>query len=110
MTYVFTSMCNFLFRLNIRYYQGPIILPTRFARTIPITSTGFAFVMEIVVYSLGSGYSCVEVELIHQERVSGRSKSVSISNILISFDTIFRLWWKFLKKNTILMDSPNSRS
>lgn len=106
MTYVYTTLCNFLFGQNVRYFQGPIILPTVLARTIPIRCTGFAFVTEVLVHALHSGLSYVEVGLSHQERLSGRSKSVSLSNMLIAVKTIFRLWWNLRIMKTVYFEPP----
>ena len=50
---------------------------------------------EKLVYALKAGCTVVEVGLIHRNRKHGRSKSVSVQNILTALRTIARLWWRF---------------
>jgi glycosyltransferase involved in cell wall biosynthesis len=93
LTWASTSLINFLFGLNLRYYQGPCVYPTALARSLPTTTTGFFFLAEMLLQAVLAGHSVVEVGLIHQERTHGRSRAVSLRNILTALATLLRLWW-----------------
>lgn len=93
LTWVSTGLLNALFHQHLRYYQGPAIYPTALARRLPSTTKGFFFLTEMLVHALRGGYSYAEVGLIHQERAYGRSKALSLSNILAAVETIASLWW-----------------
>ena len=87
-----TALMNFLFGLRLRYYQGPCVYPTGLVRTLPTTTTGFFFLAEMLVQALRRGHSFVEVGLIHQERAHGRSKAVTVGNMVRALTTVLRLW------------------
>jgi glycosyltransferase involved in cell wall biosynthesis len=96
-----TALINFLFGLRLRYYQGPCVYPTALARSLRTTNSGFFFLAEMLVQALRRGHSYVEVGLIHQERLSGHSKAVSVRNIRRALATILRLWWALRVRPTI---------
>lgn len=93
LTWLSTRMLNMLFHQHLRYYQGPAIYPTALARRLPSATQGFFFLTEMLVHALRAGHTYVEVGLIHQERTNGRSKALSLSNILDAVQTIASLWW-----------------
>jgi dolichol-phosphate mannosyltransferase len=93
-----TALMNVLFGLKLRYYQGPCVYPTRLARSLPTTTTGFFFLAEMLVQALRAGHSFVEVGLIHQERATGRSKALSFGNALRALKTVIGLWWRIRVK------------
>ena len=93
MTWVSTTLLNALFRRRLRYYQGPTVYPTQLARTLPSHNRGFFFLTEMLVHALDAGCTYVEVGLLHQERAFGKSKAVSLSNILTALQAIFGTWW-----------------
>jgi glycosyltransferase involved in cell wall biosynthesis len=100
LTWASTRLMNLLFGLELRYYQGPCVYPTALARSLRTTTTGFFFLAEMLVQALRAGHSFVEVGLIHQERVHGRSKAVSLANIARALKTVIRLWWVVRVKPT----------
>jgi dolichol-phosphate mannosyltransferase len=101
MTWASTTMLNALFGYRMRYYQGPVVYPTQLARELPVTSRGFYFLTEMLVQALSRGFSYVEVGLIHQERAFGRSKAVTLSNILMALQTIVQLWWRLRGRSRV---------
>lgn len=102
LTRVSTSLVNSLFGLKLRYFQGPCIYPTPLARALPKTAGGFYFLTQMLVHALCAGHSYVQVGLIHQEREHGKSKAVSLRNILRALKAIVGLWWAINVKR----DSP----
>ena len=93
LTRICTSQLNLLFGYGLRYFQGPAVYPTRLARSLPKTTTGFFFATEMLVHALAMGLSWVEVPLTHKERAYGQSKAVRWSNIVNAQVTILKLWW-----------------
>lgn len=93
LTWAFRSLVNRLFGLRLRYYQGPCIYPTALARALPKTAGGFYFLTEMLVHAARAGHTYVEVGLIHQERRHGRSKAVSLRNIMSALRTVGALLW-----------------
>ena len=93
LTWTSTRVVNVLFGLRMRYYQGPCIYPTPLARTLPKTAGQFYFLTEMLVHAARAGYSYVHVPLTHQDRSHGRSKAVSVRNVLRALRAIAMLWW-----------------
>lgn len=102
LTWGSTSLVNVLFGLRMRYYQGPCIYPVALARALPKTEGGFYFLTQMLIHALHAGYSCVEVGLTHVERTAGRSKAVSLTNILKALRAIARVWWAiYVRRDTV---------
>jgi dolichol-phosphate mannosyltransferase len=93
LTWISTTQVNLLFGWNLKYYQGPVVYPTKLARSLPRTTPGFYFATEMLAHALDAGYSYVEIGLTHHERTYGRSKAVAWSNAASAQWTIFKLWW-----------------
>jgi glycosyltransferase involved in cell wall biosynthesis len=93
LTWTSTALVNTLFGLSARYFQGPCVYPTSLARAAPKTAGGFYFLTQMLVHALCAGHSYVHVGLIHQERLHGRSKALSVRNVLRALRTIAGLWW-----------------
>jgi glycosyltransferase involved in cell wall biosynthesis len=93
LTWTSTTLVNTLFGLRMRYFQGPCIYQTPLARRLPKTAGGFYFLTEMLVHAVRAGYSYVEVPLTHQDRSHGRSKAVSVRNVLKALRAIAILWW-----------------
>jgi glycosyltransferase involved in cell wall biosynthesis len=89
----FTTTVNTLFGFRLRYYQGPCVYPVELVRRLPVTTTGFAFLAEMLVRALTSGCRGVEVPMHIQPRASGRSKAVSLHNVVTALRTLVVLVW-----------------
>lgn len=98
LTWASRSLVNTLFGLKLKYFQGPCIYPTGLARLLPKTSGGFYFLTQMLVHAARAGHTYVHVGLIHQERRHGRSKAVSLGNILRALRTVGALWWAVYAK------------
>jgi glycosyltransferase involved in cell wall biosynthesis len=93
LTIVSTGLINLLFRRGLRYYQGPTVYPTALARALPTRTRGFFFLAEMLLHALDRGCTYVEVGLVHQERAFGKSKAVTLSNIVMALRAILGTWW-----------------
>lgn len=93
LTWASTALVNVLFGQRMHYYQGPCIYPLALARALPKSAGGFYFLTQMLIHALHAGYSYVEVGLTHVDRTHGRSKAVSIKNILKALRAIGQTWW-----------------
>lgn len=93
LTWASTAVVNVLFGQHMHYYQGPCIYPVALARALPKTAGGFYFVTQMLIHALHAGYTYVEVGLTHVDRTHGRSKAVSVKNILKALRAIAQTWW-----------------
>jgi 3-oxoacyl-[acyl-carrier protein] reductase len=90
---LYTRTINFLFRKQMRYYNGLTIYPLSFLRANPVTTCGFGFQAETLLRALDQGLSVVEVALPIDERTAGGSKAVTVKNICSVLATLLRLFW-----------------
>jgi glycosyltransferase involved in cell wall biosynthesis len=93
LTWASTALVNVLFGQRMQYYQGPCIYPLALARALPKSAGGFYFLTQMLIHALHAGYSYVEVGLTHVDRTHGRSKAVSIKNILKALRAVGQTWW-----------------
>ncbi|MGH7350645.1 MAG: hypothetical protein ACREI6_11555, partial [Candidatus Rokuibacteriota bacterium] len=93
LTWASTALVNVLFGQRMHYYQGPCIYPVALARALPKTAGGFYFVTQMLIHALHAGYTYVEVGLTHVDRTHGRSKAVSVKNVLRALRAIAQTWW-----------------
>ncbi len=89
----FTATVNCLFGLRLRYFQGPCVYPAELIRRFPATTTGFAFLTEILVRILTAGYRAIEVPMYIQPRRYGASSAVSLTNVATTLRTLAVLLW-----------------
>lgn len=89
----FTWTMNFLFNLNIPYYNGTVVHKTRILTSIPFSTHGFAYQADILTRLIKSGRSYVEVGMYIQKRRYGLPKAFKIKNIISVLDTIIKLFW-----------------
>lgn len=91
---LYTRTLNLLFGLRLRYYNGLAIYPLAFLRSNPIGTHGFGFQAEALLRAIYQGLSFVEVAIPIDERTAGRSKAVTVKNILSVLSTIRRVFWQ----------------
>jgi len=84
----FTGLVNALFGLRLRYFQGPCIYPTAWAQALPLTTTGFALLTDMLVRTLKTGHSYIEVPMYIRPRAYGRSSAVSFRNVATALWTV----------------------
>jgi glycosyltransferase involved in cell wall biosynthesis len=77
---LYTSIINKLTGNNIKYYNGISIYPKKFIQLCN-TSSDISYQAEIILYSLKSGSSYVQVGVPCVPRIHGKSKTFRIRNI-----------------------------
>lgn len=97
----FTILINFLFCLKVTYYNGSPIIKTSLLRIVPQTTSGFAYMAEILVQLIKSGHSYIEVATNMQPRAYGKSTALRPKNFYLVGKTILDLLWKVYFTNTI---------
>lgn len=90
----YTFLINFLFGLNIRYYNGLTVYKRNLLFKIPAWGNGFAYAVEILVPLIKSGASYKEVAV--EIRPTSRSSALKPKRIAGVIKTILSL---FLRMN-----------
>ena len=91
---LFTLFINFLFGLNLRYYNGSVIYRTELVRSLPTFSQGFFLMAETVIRLLKKGHSYIEVPAYQRARTHGSSKALYPRNVLSVLGSIWKLFWE----------------
>ena len=81
MSNLYISTMNIIFRLKIKYYNGPFICKTSLLKKLTLTSCGMDIFSELKVRLLKKGASFKEVEVEHTGRKHGVSKAYTLKNI-----------------------------
>ena len=78
---IFTLVVNFIFDMNIKYYNGTVLHKRDLLKKLKINSNGFDYQAEILIKLIKQGhtYEFIKVEI--NEREIGTSKAVSINNV-----------------------------
>lgn len=87
----FTALINSLFRLNVKYYNGPCLLRRDLVAASKIRGHGFAYMAGILVPLLKQGRSFEQPDLPLRYRAGGRSKALSGRSAWDVFSTLARL-------------------
>lgn len=91
---VFTKIMNVLFWNTIRYYNGPLIVPTRLWRTVPMTTDGFAYMAEVTATLLKRGASFTEMPFALTPERKGFNIAVLKRNIWSVTKAVASLFWR----------------
>src|SRR5262245_6236815 len=72
----FTRTMNWLFDLDVGYYNSAVVHRAALLGSVTVTTDGFAFQAEVLVKLLARGCTYVECAIVIQERVAGRSAAL----------------------------------
>lgn len=88
----FTELCNLLFGLRFKYYNGICIYPTRLLQRVPMRSDNFAYMAEIIIYLVksGVGYKQVPMEI----KPTTVSSAFKLKSVFEALGTLLLLFWK----------------
>ena len=87
----FTTLLNWLFWLDVGYYNGAVLHRTALLRTIEIKTNSFAYQAEALVKLIAHGASYAHCYVPIQERAAGRSSALRLKNQIAVWRTIFHL-------------------
>lgn len=89
----FVLACNILFFLNLKYYNGLIVFPTKFVRAVPMSAGGGEYAAEITIYLVKSGMEYIQVsQKIRPILHAGRT--FCFRNVRRAFKSLTLLFWK----------------
>jgi glycosyltransferase involved in cell wall biosynthesis len=91
---IYTWLMNTLFGLHLTYFNGPTIQRREVIQNVKISTDGFAFLSEIMVRLIRSGYSYVQIGTPIRERKRGTSKAFKPKNVLSVLKTVCLLFWE----------------
>lgn len=97
----FTLLLNFLFGLNLKYYNAPVIHKLKILRNIPQSlNSGHAYQAEILIRAIKAGTSYIEVGYDMYERKGGKTTAFKWRSAERVLSTIILLFWQLqiLKK------------
>ncbi len=77
---IFTLVVNFIFNMNIKYYNGTVLHKRDLLKKIKINSNGFDYQAEILIKLIKQGHTFEFIKVKINEREIGKSKAVSINN------------------------------
>ena len=89
----YTGLMNLLFGLHFSIINGPTIHRRQIIQGVEISTDGFAFMAEIMVRLVRSGYSYLEIGTPIRERKYGSVKAFKLRNVISVFKTALLLFW-----------------
>ena len=90
----YTKLVNFVFDKRIRYFNGPCVIRSELARSVPIKSScGFAFMAPIILTLLMQNHTYTEIGIYLKPRVFGKPTVNNYLNILSALRTLASLYW-----------------
>jgi glycosyltransferase involved in cell wall biosynthesis len=111
----FTTLLNWVFWLDVGYYNGAVLHRTALLRTIEIRTNGFAYQAEALVKLIAGGASYTQCGVRIQERATGRSTALSLKNQVTVWKTLLHLLaevgvFRRLRIGTWRGSQPSSRA
>lgn len=88
----FTILCNVLFGLRLKYYNGICIYPRRLLQSVPMKSDNFAYMAEIIIYLTKSDVRYVEVPMLIKPTTA--TVSFEWNSAWEALGTLTRLFWR----------------
>jgi dolichol-phosphate mannosyltransferase len=89
---LFTFLVNLISGLNVRYFNGPSLIPVKLLREILLETDGHAFMAETIVRLTQRGYTFTEVGFEMRIRSKGKSKAFSLKNVRSVIKALSQLW------------------
>jgi glycosyltransferase involved in cell wall biosynthesis len=87
----FTALLNWMFWLDVGYYNGAVLQRNELLRTIEIRTNSFAYQAEALVKLIARGATYKHCYVSIQERAAGRSSALSLKNQIAVWGTILHL-------------------
>ena len=87
----FTELCNLLFGLRLKYYNGICIYPTKLLQKVPMKSDNFAYMAEIIIYLAKSGVAYKQVPM--EIKPTTVSSAFKLKSVFEALGTLALLFW-----------------
>ncbi len=92
----FITLCNILFGLNLRYYNGTCMYLRRLLLLVPMSADDPCYNAEIVIYLLKSGVKYLEIPQTIKKVSAGRT--FNLKSVWDASGTLASLFWKIYFK------------
>lgn len=92
-SWVNVSLLNLLFGFKLKYYHLNFYR-TEILKNLPQSTQSYALMVELLIYSLASGSTYIQVPFWRKERQIGKSKAMRLRNISEILKTYGRLFWR----------------
>lgn len=79
---LFTKIMNGMFQLNLKYYNGYFICPTKIVKSLRLISEGFTLLAEIKIRLIIRGVLLKEIPFSYKPRLHGVSKALTTKSIV----------------------------
>lgn len=89
----FTTLCNLMFGLHLRYFNGICIYPRRHLQAVPMACDNFAYMAEILIYLVKSGMKYKEVPMLIKP-LTNTSSAFKLRSVVECLGTLVRLFWR----------------
>lgn len=99
-TLLYTPLINFIFNLNLKYYNGINCYKREYLNNLSIPSN-FAFQIEILIQLKKKNIFIKEVPTILSEDTNKKSNAFTFKNSILVLKTIFLLFYKYRILNKI---------
>lgn len=101
----FVILCNILFGMKLKYYNGTSLLPTKWARIVPLSAKNPSYAAEMLTYLIKSGAPYIEVpQVIRPTPYAG--KTFSLKSVFQALKTLSFLFWQINFKRVRLILPP----
>lgn len=101
----FITLCNLLFGLNMKYFNGITLYRRKLLLKVPMSSDSPAYNAEILIYLLKSGVDYIELpQEVDEKIIKKPGKTFMLKNVLPSLKTLISLLWKvrFQRKRIVI--------
>lgn len=88
---IYVASMNFLFCLNLKYYNGAFICRLKLLKKLPLKSSSYTIFSEMFVRLIKKGISYKEIPFDHVGRKHQKSKAVSLRSLRGAIQTIIIL-------------------
>lgn len=78
----YIQFMNFLFKMNLKYFNGYFICKLELVKNVKVKSNGFTFLAELRVKLLRDNIDYIEIPFKDRPRRQGKSKALSLKSIL----------------------------
>lgn len=89
----FTTLCNLLFGLRLKYFNGICIHPSKVLKRIPLKSDNFAYMAATLIYLVKSGVKYKEVPM-EIKSITNASAAFKFRSVIECLKTLGLLFWQ----------------
>lgn len=89
----FVVLCNILFGLNLRYYNGITVHRRELLKKVPMTANNHAYMAEIIIFLVKSGAKYIQMPQVLKPTTRA-GKAFNLASAVDALRTLTSLFWK----------------